>query len=549
MSDVITSNVSAKLDGLRQRFREKAVHEFEVLCSIGQAVASQTADCEQLAHADHSLHRLAGSAGTFGFSSLGEEARRLELLVKPAVDLCKTGADSGLANLDDEMARDFGQRLQSLQDFLDAGGEPTTRVVAKPPESASNEPLVLVIEPDAAQADNLVSGLGLYGYRVQLVEDLQQWQAGSAPTPPLVIVRDQVFLAGGGRLNETFADLPIVCIGATDCYRHRYALANEGADAFFCEPLNLPLFANHLDNLLTDRADAESGRVLIVDDDQELMEHYSLVLSAGGIRVKTVIGDPGLLLPALSEFRPDILLMDLQMEDISGMALARMLRFEPEWLSLPIIYLSAESDRERQLEALARGGDDFLTKPLSDSFLLRTIRVRCYRAKQLNNLVSRDSMTGLLKHSLVKSEAASEHARCERMGYDSAIAMLDLDHFKRVNDSHGHRAGDVVIKGLANLLRRRLRKTDVIGRYGGEEFMVVLPDCPMGQAELLLNDVCKDFSKIAFEGKSGEFNVSLSVGLASLASYGHPEEAIEAADRALYERKRSGRNGVTVAFQ
>lgn len=241
--------------------------------------------------------------------------------------------------------------------------------------------------------------------------------------------------------------------------------------------------------------------------------------------------------------------MDVQMGEISGPALARMLRFESEWLSLPIVYLSAEQDREMQLEALAKGGDDFLTKPVSDSFLLRTARIRCYRARQLDKLVSRDSLTGLLKHSLVKAEIAKEHARCQRLHHPSAVAMLDLDHFKQVNDNQGHRAGDLVIKGLANLLRHRLRKTDIIGRYGGEEFVVALPECTLEYAESVLKSVCEDFSRIVFEGKSGEFNVTLSAGLAQLCDYSNAEMAIDAADQALYDRKRSGRNGVTMALR
>lgn len=546
MSDAKAKNVSAKLEALRQRFKDKAVDDFKVLSSIGQEIASETADCERLAHAYRTLHRLAGSAGTFGFTGLGVEARRLELLVKPAVDGCETGGEP-MGSLSGADAREFGRCVEALQHLLNKADEVVPEAVINTSETAIDDPKVLIIEPDSARAESLMSGLTLYGYTTVWISDLKEWEAGAEPAPSMVIARDQSFLSESLEFNEAFKDLPIVCIGANDCYLQRYALARNGADAFFCEPLNLPLIANHLDNMLAARADAASGRVLIVDDDPELMERYRLVLADGGMQVKTVIGDPALLLPALSEFRPDIVLMDLQMGDTSGMALARMLRFESEWLSLPIVYLSAESDREMQLDALARGGDDFLTKPVSDSFLLRTVRVRCYRAKQLDNLVSRDSLTGLLKHSLVKTEVGNEHARCQRMGHESAVAMLDLDHFKQVNDTHGHRAGDVVIKGLANLLRHRLRKTDIIGRYGGEEFIVALPECTLARAELVLADVCKDFSKILFEGKSGEFNVTLSAGLAALSNYENSEEAIEAADQALYERKRLGRNGVTTA--
>jgi diguanylate cyclase (GGDEF)-like protein len=540
MPDAVNNDVSAKLEMLRQRFRDKVVGEFDALDAIARSFLSGQADCQQLDQVYRILHRIAGSAGTFGYSALGEEARRLEVWVKPQVDDCTDGALKPA-----EISEEFFSHLVSLREMLALSDRQQNETQASAHAAQPDEAPVLVIEPDTSKAEQLMDGLALYGYRVSTIKSLMEWDPASDTQPSVVVIRDDVMLAEASQLPVEFRELPVICIGVSDSYAHRYALAREGAEAFFSDPLNLPLLADHLERLLTDHADAASGRILIVDDDPELREHYQLVLSSGGMEAEGVTGDPSILLPKLSEFRPDIVLMDVQMGSISGPALARMMRFEPEWLSLPIVYLSAESDRELQLDALSKGGDDFLTKPVSDSFLLRTARIRCYRAKQLDKLVSRDSLTGLLKHSLVKAEVAKEHARCHRMHHDSVVAMLDLDHFKKVNDSQGHRAGDLVIKGLANLLRHRLRKTDVIGRYGGEEFIVVLPDCTLERGQTVLKAVCEDFSRIVFEGCAGEFSVTLSAGMAALPDYDHPEEAIEAADRALYERKRAGRNGVT----
>jgi len=259
------------------------------------------------------------------------------------------------------------------------------------------------------------------------------------------------------------------------------------------------------------------------------------------------VNDPSRLLTSLSEFRLNLVLMDMQMGRYSGATLARMIRFDPEWLGLPIVYLSLEENRELQLDALSHGGDDFLTKPISDSYLQRAVLVRCYRARQLEKLASLDSLTGLLKHALAKTEIEHEYARCRRAGETTVVAMLDLDHFKRVNDLYGHRAGDMVIKGVANLLRHRLRKSDIIGRYGGEEFVVALVNCTLADARHAMESVCERLSKIVFNAGGQEFTVTLSVGLAPLNDYPTAEAAIEAADRALYERKQSGRNGVTLA--
>ncbi|TNE99256.1 MAG: diguanylate cyclase, partial [Gammaproteobacteria bacterium] len=311
------------------------------------------------------------------------------------------------------------------------------------------------------------------------------------------------------------------------------------------EPVDVPLLADYIERLIGERLELGKGRVLIVDDDPELLEHYGLVLEGGGMTVHKV-RSPSELLGALSEFQPDLVLMDVQMGHYSGPTLARMLRFDPEWVGLHIIFLSSEDDREFQVDALSKGGDVFLTKPISDSFLLRAVRVKCNRARQLAKLASRDSLTGLLKHSLVKQEVGKEYARCRRFGQESVIAMLDLDHFKLVNDRFGHRTGDLVIKGLANLLRHRLRKTDVIGRYGGEEFLVVMPDCSLENAVEALQAVCEQMRRISYSSKGQEFFVTVSIGLAPLAAFENGEEAIEAADQALYVQKSRGRNGVSV---
>jgi len=198
---------------------------------------------------------------------------------------------------------------------------------------------------------------------------------------------------------------------------------------------------------------------------------------------------------------------------------------------------------------MAKGADEFLTKPVSDSYLVRAAQIRCYRARQLNELLIRDSLTGLLKHSFIKHEVDKEHARCRRQSRSSVVAMLDLDHFKKVNDQHGHRVGDIVIKALANLLRQRLRSTDMIGRYGGEEFAVVLPECTVQEGQSVLAQVCKTFSDLSFHNDGVSLSVTLSVGIAALGSFESGSDALNAADQALYERKKAGRNGVTIFQQ
>lgn len=547
MSQSPSSEVRKKLEILRNRFRDKTIREIDGLVASIFNASRHPEAIEELTAAYQLLHRLAGSAGTLGFTQLGEQARKLEIAIKPLADQVASGAENERIQLElnQFLGAGYKEDIVGLGNLLGAA-EPVSTVWQQPrPAEADNQSVLLILEPDQKLAKLISQGLALYGYRLRSLSNGQQWP-DSMHDVDLVVVRDTLLQDEGAHWLPRLHGLPVICFSDAHDFTTRYQLACLGVDACVDEPQDIPALADRVEQLLAEGLATLTGRVMIVDDDSELLEHYRLVLTSGGVEVRA-LNDPSRLLSELSEFRPDILLMDVQMGHYDGPALARMLRFQAEWLSLPIIFFSSEEDRDLQLDVLARGGDDFVTKPVSDEFLLRTARIRCYRARQLGKLVSLDSLTGLLKHALAKTELNREYARCTRNGHDSVVAMLDLDHFKQVNDSYGHGTGDMVIKALANLLRHRLRNTDIIGRYGGEEFVVVLPECSLGKAVEVLEALSQDFSRLVFNGGSEEFSVSFSAGVAVLNIYESGEQAIDAADRALYQRKRAGRNGVTAA--
>jgi diguanylate cyclase (GGDEF)-like protein len=289
-------------------------------------------------------------------------------------------------------------------------------------------------------------------------------------------------------------------------------------------------------------------RVLIVDDDVDLAAHYRLALLSAGMEVE-VLHEPEVILETLSAFRPELVLMDMYMPKFSGPDLAGVIRQYDKWTSLPIIYLSAETDLDKQVEAMNRGADDFLTKPISDAQLISSVRGRIERARHLDGQINKDSLTGLLKHASIKEAIELEVIRSRRSGKPVSVAMLDIDHFKMVNDTYGHAMGDVVISSIAMLLRQRLRQSDIIGRYGGEEFAVALPECDSKTAYQLLDDLRQRFASVRFSHDGKDFNCAISVGLASSADYADSNGAqlLIAADAALYAAKRGGRNQVRLA--
>lgn len=211
---------------------------------------------------------------------------------------------------------------------------------------------------------------------------------------------------------------------------------------------------------------------------------------------------------------------------------------------LPIVFLSNESVIASQLDAMRRGGDNFLMKSMTPDHLVTAVVLR---ATWFRALMVRDSLTGLLDHTATKQALETEIARAQRKSDPLTFALFDLEHFKSANDEHGQQVGDWVIKSLARLLKQRLRGVDIIGRMGGEEFAVVLRGADSDVSREIFDKIRVAFLEIVHRGEDGAFQVTLSCGLATYPQYGSATTLTAAADKALYEAKRSGRNRVVVS--
>lgn len=553
-----SSDVSARLTALRQKFLIRAREDIQDLRAYADQTRRGELTADGLIRCYQCLHRLSGSAGTFGLPELGVAARSLEKQLKHQAEHLTD--NSGTRNQAVEVASGFAEGIDALGELVDQKNHGHGPEKDRPSGTVSLEGShgmqvsVIVMDNGREELTLLRGEMERYGFLCRTVDRADPIAVSRAltetPGAAAVLCRDAALADVMRSRNQLRASasrrrLPVICIGSDDSFGNKYHVARLGAFAFFRDPVDIPELAERIESLAIERSAHVQGRVIIVEDDTELAEHYCLVLQSAGIEAEAV-SDPLHLMPRLSAFEPDIVLMDLQIGNYSGVTLARLIRFEPRWLSLPIIYLSSEDDPDNQLEALSKGADEFLMKPVSDDYLIRSVRIRCYRARQLSELMNRDSLTGLLKHSLIKQEVERELARCRRDGHPSSVVMLDLDHFKQVNDTWGHRYGDIVIRTLANLLRNRLRETDMIGRYGGEEFLVVLPQCSVRAAAELMAGIGESFADLVFTAGDDSFQVTLSAGVAAINDFALGDQALEAADQALYERKRAGRNGVTV---
>lgn len=534
-------DLAEQLAQLQQQYLQRLQQELPALQQQIDVLDTLVAWREPVSDLIRRFHSLAGSAGTFGFPDLGVQAKTLE-------QQCK----NWLLREQLPAAAEIKQFQQQFAALRLREPKPLQMLIAKETAPAKKSVLIYLLEDEGETARHLCLTLGTFGYQVEWFQSLAQLELALARQIPDALVLDIELPAetetGLHFINrlQLAQQVPLFVLTSHDDFVHYLQAVRSGALGYFVKPLNASALEARLQRLLAVR-ERDAFRVLIVDDDLLLAQHYGLVLEKAGLRAE-ILTDPAEIFAGLRKFHPDVILLDVNMPQCTGPELAQLIRLQDEWLGVPIIYLSAETDSERQLEVLIKAGDDFLTKPISDNALVVAIFARAQRARQLAEVMTKDSLTGLLQHAHVKDRLATELERSLRHQQQVSVVMLDIDHFKKVNDNYGHLTGDQVITSLANLLKQQLRKTDIIGRYGGEEFLLVLPECSLEQAFVVIDKLRQAFARLPFTAADGQsFSCTFSAGIATGLDSLMPDVVIERADQALYQAKSSGRNQVVLS--
>ena len=558
----MTANASVNdaLRELRERYQKSLPAKLDEIGALWEAMQlAEILDAEKVQTLYRHVHGLTGSGATFGLTALSNASRILEATIKQ--DMVNAERLTG-------EARD---RIQAQWcDVNLAADRPDVELspaVEKPVQAAKATPAteavvpaknekasILLVEDDIEQARNLELQLGHFAYAVKVLHDSSLLNATVAEMAPSAIIMDIVFPEGGvpghlaiaGLSDEVKASVPVIFLSANRDLNSRLSAVRAGAVAYLTKPVEIGLLVDQLDKL-TSVATLDPFKVLVIDDSPSLASYYSLTLQSAGMDVR-VVTDPLKMLDSLKDFVPELILMDMYMPGCSGLELAQIIRQQEEYVSTPIVFLSAEKNVEKHLEALQIGADDFLTKPIQAAHLVSSVTSRVRRYRTLRTFMVRDSLTGLLNHTKLKEELDIEIMRAQRQKSSLVFAMIDIDFFKNVNDNYGHATGDRVIKSLSRLLQQRLRKTDIVGRYGGEEFAVILRDSDGAHAFAALEHIRIAFEQIKQHSDIGEFSVTFSCGIAEFPAISSgAKELSSAADKALYEAKHEGRNRLVMA--
>ncbi len=299
-------------------------------------------------------------------------------------------------------------------------------------------------------------------------------------------------------------------------------------------------------------------RLMVADDEQAILDLLRRRLEGLGCEVTVLEGGERVVATA-RELMPDLILLDVMMPDLDGFSACQYLKEDAAVRDIPVIMMTARSDLDSRIRGLEIGAQDFVAKPFETAELVARVkaalRVKGLQDelkeanKRLEQLAASDPLTGLPNRRTFDEQFFMTVERARRSGRPLSVLMMDIDHFKQVNDTYGHQTGDEALRLISGILSGRHRITDLVGRYGGEEFAWVMPGAS-GQAALEVAEwLRRTVEATPLETQEAQIRLTVSVGV---SAYDPDEgvaltssEILESADRALLDAKAGGRNRVS----
>ncbi len=420
----------------------------------------------------------------------------------------------------------------------------------------SGLPLVLHIDNDAELIESLENHAADAGFRYVAIDSwplVKAYVEDFVPNAVILnpeVVPDEVssreFLQ---QLRQHRPPIPALVFTANDSWRDRLAAIRLGSRITLNKPVDMQQLLQTLEQLLQPQ-EVTSASILTVDDDPVTLAILKRLLEPWGMTV-TSLQDPDQFWDVLEATCPELVILDVQMPGINGIELCQVVRNDPRWSRLPILFLTATTDPALVNQLFAAGADDFVNKPIVGPELITRIINRLERTRLLKRLAEVDPLTGLANRRKATEDIERFLQLAGRQNQSLCLSVLDLDHFKNINDTYGHDIGDQVLVTTARMLRQSLRIEDVVARWGGEEFLVALYGISLEVAQQRLTVCLQRLRSHTFSlpHQQEGFKVSFSAGVSQYPQHGETLlQLVKAADEALYQAKAAGRCRITPAI-
>lgn len=429
------------------------------------------------------------------------------------------------------------------------------------PNAGSERPLkVVVIDDSRAIRRQIARELAPLGADIYEAEDGTRGLALVRHLEPDLVTLDIEMPGPSGyevcedlRASPETMATPIVVIGSRGRDEQRLKALAAGANGYYLKPFAPGALRTFVKDLVAETRRHQAARIFVVEDQRLMRKQLTALLSDAGFDHE-VFEHPDAALEAFREEAPDLLLLALDMPDHASLRMLCTLREEPAFERLPVVGLTASPARKDVLVAFRAGATDLLRKPFfPEELVVRvTNQLRVFAAQnEVHKSATIDPLTQVYNRRELERLFEVERARALRARTPLGVFIIDLDHFKVVNDTHGHPAGDVVLQRVSREIFTRLRATDILGRFGGEEFVALLPNCPPLGVGHLAERVRLSLETLSVDIETTTLDITASVGGTSWDPDSLPDAAtfaefLEPADKALYASKDSGRNRVTV---
>lgn len=366
----------------------------------------------------------------------------------------------------------------------------------------------------------------------------------------------------GNEHKQKIAQIPIVFVSANDTIGNREKGYELGVIDFISKPFVTGKMLTTIDNILNSQEQFADMTALIVEDSPFIRRLVRKILARHGLTIHEVgSGHEALEVVKQENFNIDIVITDYVMPGMSGEELCQTLRSLPLLEQVPIFFISSVETKETILGFFKVGANDYLPKPFTEeefrARVLTHLRNRKY-VKELESLNSKlqyyaehDGLTGVFNRRYFQKELEPSFSHSRYRGEDLSCILIDLDYFKKVNDSYGHAFGDMVLNRFAEILQKNRRESDIVARYGGEEFVLLLQDTSLTDALELARHLRRAAEGCIYSDGKTELQVTISLGVASLKEHQpeNPDRLLIMADEALYKAKALGRNRVEVYKQ
>jgi len=289
-------------------------------------------------------------------------------------------------------------------------------------------------------------------------------------------------------------------------------------------------------------------KILVVDDNLNNVRLLTDILEDENFTVYTA-DNGAAVLAMVHKLKPDVILLDIMMPGLDGFEVCKLLKNDFDSKDIPVIMVTAKTEGIDIKKSLEMGAFDYIKKPIDEIEVIARVRSAIWFKQtqdKLKEMAMKDGLTGLYNHALLIELFEKEIDKQQRNNGSISFAMIDIDDFKKINDTYGHISGDTVLKELSNILMSSVRGGDIVGRYGGEEFSIVFPGIDEQNAFQLCERIRKEVEDFDFEIGIETVKITISIGINfnELKGIINKREIIQKADEALYRAKHNGRNRV-----